>query len=195
MSRPLGEEYFARYGANAPGYRKTDYSKTWQYHTFSLPDIFRIYQKRFGKVPETFLDLGAADGRLLQKALRRGLNACGVENSPYILARIRDPKLRARIRNADATREIRNIKAGSYDVVVECVAQYLPPRRRDRYLKNVRRVCSGVVCLLVDAKNYDGNRSGPHTGVRTFESKTWWRSKMRSLGFMRCEEDFYFFRD
>lgn len=35
--------------------------------------------------------------------------------------------------------------------------------------------------------------SGPHTGVRTFETMTWWRRKMLGIGFERSEKDFYFF--
>lgn len=195
MKKPLGEDYFTRYGAHTPGYEKKDYSRNWSHYTFSIPEILRTYRSRFEKLPKTFLDLGAADGSLLKKALRRGLKVRGVENSPYILARIRDPKIRALIRQADADIEILKFKSDSVDVVVECVAQYLPPRARDRYLKQVRRVCPGMVCLLVDAKNYNGIRGKAHTGVRTFETKTWWRKKMFSLGFNRCDDDFYFFRD
>jgi len=195
MKKPLGEEYFTRYGAHTPGLEKKDYSRNWRIYTFSIPEILRIYRSRFDGAPKTFLDLGAADGSLMKKALQRGLKVRGVENSEYILARIRDPKIRARIKKADADQEIRNIRSDSFDVVVECVAQYLAPRARDRYLKQVRRVCPGMVCLLVDAKSYNGIRGTAHTGVRTFETKTWWRKKMFSLGFKRCEDDFYFFRD
>src|SRR5690606_9120739 len=115
---------------------------------------------------------GAADGSFLRKALERGLKVRGIENSPYILSRIKDPKIKALILEADAVDAIRDVKPGSCDIILECAAQYLPPRRLDRYLKNVARACSreGMVCLLVDPKNYDGDRSGPHTGVRTFET-------------------------
>ena len=192
---PLGEDYFARYGSNTPGERKTDYSRSWRHYTFSLPEIFRLYRARFGRKPETFLDIGAADGSLVKKALEKGLKARGLENSPYILARIADPALRALIAEADAADAIKRMPAASCDVIVECAAQYLPPRRLDRYLRNVARVSSGMVCLSVDARNYEGNRSGPHTGVRTFETKTWWRRKMREAGFPRCEADYYFFKE
>jgi len=195
MKKPLGEDYFTRYGAHTPGYEKKDYSRNWSMYTFSIPEVLRTYRSRFGKAPRTLLDLGAADGSLLKKALQRGLKARGIENSAYILSRIRDPKIKALIRNGDANREIRDMQTDSLDVVVECVAQYLAPSARDRYLRHVRRVCSGMVCLLVDAKSYNGIRGGAHTGVRTFETKTWWRKKMFALGFKRCENDFYFFRD
>jgi hypothetical protein len=194
--QPLGEDYFARYGVDTPGLRKKDYSRSWRHFTFSLPEILRVYRQRFGKPAQTFLDIGAADGSFMKKALGRGLKVRGIENSPYILARIQDRKLRALIVQADAVDAIRTVKPGSYDIILECAAQYLPPRRLDRYLKNVARACSaeGMVCLLIDPKNYDGDRSGPHTGVRTFETMTWWRKKMLGLGFERSGKDFYFFR-
>ena len=102
MTQPLGEDYFTRYGAHTPGLKKKDYSRNWRIYTFSVPEILRTYRGRFGQAPKTFLDLGAADGSLMKKALQRGLKARGIENSAYILARIRDPKIRALIRNGDA---------------------------------------------------------------------------------------------
>jgi hypothetical protein len=97
---------------------------------------------------------------------------------------------------ADAVDAVRDVESGSCDIILECAAQYLPPRRLDRYLKHVARVCSGdgMVCLLVDPKNYQGDRSPAHTGARTFETMTWWRKKMLSLGFKRSGKDFYFFK-
>jgi SAM-dependent methyltransferase len=194
--KPLGADYFDRYGVNTAGTRKRDYSRSWRHFTFSLPEILRVYRRRFGKGPRTFLDIGAADGSFLKKALERGLKARGIENSPYILARIKEPKIRALILEADAVDAIRDVKPGSHDIILECAAQYLPPHRLDRYLKNVARACSsdGMVCLLIDPKNYDGDRSGPHTGVRTFETMTWWRRKMLVLGFKRSDKDFYFLK-
>ncbi|HEX2612811.1 MAG TPA: hypothetical protein VHO02_04390, partial [Fibrobacteria bacterium] len=85
-----------------------------------------------------------------------------------------------------------------FDIILECAAQYLPPRRLDPYLKNVARACApgGMVCLLVDPKNYQGDRSPAHTGARTFENLTWWRGKMKALGFSRVpDHDFFFFKD
>ena len=195
MPKPLGKEYFSRYGADTPGYKKIDYSKNWRDYTFVLDEVIEAYRTRFGEDPKTFLDIGAADGSLLRKAARRGLKARGIENSPYILGRIKDPKTRALIKKADAAVEVRSLKAKAYDIVVECVAQYLPPGRVDGYLKQVSRICSRMVCLLVDAKGYDGIRSGPHTGVQTFESRSWWKRKMFSHGFRKCEKDFYFFKN
>jgi SAM-dependent methyltransferase len=193
--RPLGEDYFARYGSNTPGERKTDYSRSWRHFTFSLPEILRAYRSGLGGRPATFLDIGAADGSLVKQALERGLDARGLENSPYILARIADPALRARIAEADAADAIRGFARGSFDVIVECAAQYLPPRRLDRYLREVARASSGMVCLSADYRGHEGNRSGPHLGVRTFETKTWWRRKLREAGFARCEGDYYFFKE
>ncbi len=193
-SRPLGEAYFARYGT---GSRRTDYSRSWKRFTFSLPAILRVYRERNGKLPESLLDLGAADGSLMREALRRGLKARGVENSPYILDRIRDPRLRRLIRRADAADFVRGLKPRSFDVIVECAAQYLPPRRLAPYLRNAARALSpgGMLCLLVDPRNYQGDRSPPHMGVRTYETVTWWRRKMREAGFARREGEFYFFRE
>ena len=194
-ARPLGEEYFTRYGSNAPGEKKRDYSRSWRHYTFSLPEILRLYRARLGARPETFLDIGAADGSIVKKALQRGLDARGFENSPYILARIDDAEIRARIDEADAAEAIKALKPGQYDIILECAAQYLPPRRLDRYLKNVARASGGMICLSADYRNYQGNRSGPHLGVRTFENQTWWRQKMALVGFARCEQGYYFFRE
>jgi hypothetical protein len=191
---PLGEEYFARYGARGAGGRAADYSRNWRDHTFSVPEIIRLHQARFRKAPRTFFDIGAADGSLVDQALKHGLRARGIENSPYILARITDRRLKARIRRADALEALRELPDGAYDVVIECAAQYLPPHRLNRYLKNVARVCSGMACLSVDARNYQGNRAGPHAGVRTFETMTCWKKTMRAAGFKGCEQDYYFFK-
>lgn len=191
---PLGEEYFSRYGSNTPGEKKTDYSKSWRHYTFSLPAMLRQYRRGIGGAPRTFLDIGAADGSLIQKALERGLDARGIENSPYILARVNDPALRARILEADAADAIRDLETGSFDLILECAAQYLPPRRLARYLREVARVSSGMVCLSADYRNYQGNRAAPHLGVRTFETRSWWRRAMRDAGFARCEEDYFFFK-
>jgi SAM-dependent methyltransferase len=195
-SMALGEDYFLRYGVNTPGTLKKDYSRNWRHFTFSLPEILRVYRGRFGRPPRTFLDIGAADGRFMQMAVQAGLKVRGIENSPFILARIMDRKLRKLILQADAADAVRDLPSGSFDLILECAAQYLPPRRLDRYLKNVKRLCSndGMVCLLIDPKNYEGDRSGPHTGVQTFESMTWWRKKMLALGFERSGKDFYFFK-
>src|SRR4051812_26687322 len=105
MTRPLGEDYFARYGAKGPGERPSDYSKNWRDYTFSLPEILKIYRRHFGEKPQTFFDIGAADGRLVKKALQYGLKAWGIENSPYILSKISDRKVKALIREADAATE------------------------------------------------------------------------------------------
>jgi hypothetical protein len=193
MSRPLGEEYFTRYGVNSAGVRKTDYSRNWRHFTFSLPEILRIYKKRLGKPPRTFLDIGAADGRFMEEARSRGLKVRGIENSPYILAQIRDRSLRARIRVGNAADLIRDFEPGAFDIILECAAQYLPPRRLDRYLKNLARLRPGMVCLLVDPRNYQGDRGSAHTGVRTFETITWWKKKMEETGFRRSSHDFFFF--
>lgn len=191
---PFGEEYFTSYGAHGPGGRKLDYARNWRDHTFSLPDILKRYKARYGKAPRTFFDIGAADGRLVGAALDRGLKARGIENSPYILARITDPRIKARVRRADALQAIREIPDGACDIVIECAAQYLPPRRLKAYLRQVARICAGITCLSVDARNYQGNRSGPHAGVRTFETATWWRKALFEAGFELCEDDYYFFK-
>jgi SAM-dependent methyltransferase len=196
-AKPLGPEYFARYGVNTAGTRKRDYARSWRHFTFSLPEILRVYRRRHGRLPATFLDIGAADGRFVALALKAGLKARGIENSPYILARIEDPKLKALITEGDAAAVIREFGPGSFDIILECAAQYLPPRRLDRYLKNVARACApgGMVCLLVDPRNYGGDRCPPHTGVRTFETMTAWRARMKALGFERVpEHDFFFFK-
>ena len=91
--------------------------------------------------------------------------------------------------------ELKKMQAVSRDIVLECAAQYLPPRRLDRYLRHVARISSGVVCLSADYRGYQGNRAAAHAGVRTFETKTWWRRKMREAGFARCEEDYFFFKE
>ena len=194
-SAPLGEDYFTRYGANGSGDPKSDYSRNWRDFTFSIPEILKIYRSHYKRAPTTFLDIGAADGSLVAAALKRGLEARGFENSPYILSRIRDPQIRARVTEADAASAIRTITPGSQDIIIECAAQYLPPHRLDRYLKNVVRASSGLLCLSVDARNYQGNRSGPHAGVRTFETATWWRKKLFEAGFSVCQDDYYFFKE
>jgi SAM-dependent methyltransferase len=196
-SKPLGRDYFARYGVNTAGTRKRDYARSWRHFTFSLPEILRTYRRRNGRRPETFLDIGAADGRFVALAVQAGLKARGIENSPYILSRIEDPALRALIVNGDAADAIRDVPAGSCDVILECAAQYLPPRRLDRYLRNVARACApgGMACLLVDPRNYGGDRCPAHTGVRTFETMTAWRKRMRAAGFAHVKDhDFFFFR-
>jgi len=195
--QPLGADYFDRYGVNTVGTRKRDYARSWRHFTFSLPEILRVYRAHNGRKPESFLDIGAADGRFIQLALKAGLKATGIENSPYILSRIEDPNLKRLITVADAADAIKDIPAGSVDVILECAAQYLPPRRLDRYLKNVTRTCAqgGLVCLLVDPKNYQGDRAPAHTGAKTFETMTWWRGKMVSMGFSRViDHDFFFLK-
>lgn len=194
MSRPLGEEYFARYGVNSAGIQKKDYARSWRHFTFSLSEILRVYRKRVGKAPRTFLDIGAADGRFMQAARARGLRVWGIENSPYILERIEDPKLKALIQVGNAADIARDLEPGAFDILLECAAQYLPPRRLDRYLKNLARLKPGMVCLLVDPRNYQGDRGKAHTGVRTFETITWWKRKMAGVGYGKREGDFYFFR-
>lgn len=193
-AEPLGEAYFTRYGT---GDSRTDYSRSWKRFTFSVPAILRVYRERYGRMPATLLDLGAADGSLMREAMALGLKARGVENSPYILSRVRDPKLRRLIRRADAADFVRDLKPGSFDVIVECTAQYLPPRRLARYLRNVARALSpaGMACLLVDPRGYQGDRSPPHAGVRTYDTVTGWRRRMREAGFARREGEFYFFRE
>jgi SAM-dependent methyltransferase len=194
---PLGADYFERYGVNTAGTRKRDYARSWRHFTFSLPEILRVYRKSAGRKAGTFLDIGAADGRFVALALKAGLKARGIENSPYILSRIEDPELKGLITEGDASVVIREFGPGSFDVILECAAQYLPPRHLDRYLKNVARACApgGMVCLLVDPRNYGGDKCPAHTGVRTFETMTWWRGKMRGLGFSRVpEHDFFFFK-
>lgn len=201
MSRPssvpsssaLGEEYFTRYGANSPGVRKTDYSKNWRHFTFSLPDILRIYRARYGRDPRTFLDIGAADGSFVAKVREHGIRARGIENSPYILAQIRDPKIRRLIEVGNAADLVREIEPGAFDLILECAAQYLPPRRLDRYLKNLAKLKPGMLCLLVDAKSYAGDRGGAHTGVKTFETITWWRRKVVECGFEKSPHEFFFY--
>jgi hypothetical protein len=193
MSLPLGEEYFTRYGANSPGVRKTDYRRNWRHFTFSLPEMLRVYRSRFGRDPGTFLDIGAADGSFLIKARERGMKARGIENSPFILAQIPDSKIRRLIQVGNAADLVRDMRPGAYDLVLECAAQYLPPRRLDRYLKNLARLQPGMVCLLVDPRNYQGDRGSAHTGVRTFETITWWRRKMVECGFEKSPHEFFFF--
>ncbi len=195
MSRPLGEEYFTRYGVNSAGVRKTDYSKNWRHFTFSLPDMLRVYRARFGRDPRAFLDIGAADGSFLRAARERGIRSRGIENSPYILAQIRDRAIRRLIQVGNAADLTRDRTPGAQDLILECAAQYLPPRRLDRYLKNLARLRPDMVCLLVDPRNYQCDRGPAHTGVRTFETITWWKRKMKAAGFTRCEKDFYFFRE
>ena len=200
MPRPakfLGADYFDRYGVNTAGTPKRDYARSWRHFTFSLPEILRTFRREAGRKPETFLDIGAADGRFVALALKAGLKARGIENSPYILARIEDPKLKKLITVADAADAIVDLPAGSCDIILECAAQYLPPRRLARYLRNVARACApdGMVCLLVDPRNYQGDRSPSHTGARTFETMTWWRARMTKLGLRRATgHDFFFFR-
>jgi hypothetical protein len=193
MTRPLGEDYFTRYGANSPGVRKTDYSRSWRHFTFSLSDMLRVYRSRYGKNPRTFLDIGAADGSLMVKAREKGLKVRGIENSPYILAQIRDPKIRRLITVGNAADLVKELEPGSCDLILECAAQYLPPRRLDRYLKNLAKLRPGMVCMLVDPRNYEGDRSGPHTGVRTFDTITGWRKKMEACGFERSSHEFCFY--
>jgi SAM-dependent methyltransferase len=193
----LGADYFDRYGVNTAGTRKRDYARSWRHFTFSLPEILRVYRAHNGRKPESFLDIGAADGRFVQLALKAGLSARGIENSPYILSRIEDPALKTLITVADAADAILEVPAGSCDVILECAAQYLPPRRLARYLKNVTRATApgGLVCLLVDPKNYQGDRAPAHTGAKTFETMTWWRGHMTALGLRRIpDHDFFFLK-
>ncbi len=196
-TRPLGADYFEHYGVNTAGIRKRDYARNWRHFTFHLPEILRTFRAVTGRKPVNFLDIGAADGRLLRLALKAGLEAHGIENSPYILARIEDDGLRRLITVGDAADAIRDVPAGSRDIILECAGQYLPPRRLARYLRNVARACApgGMVCLLVDPRNYQGDRAPAHTGVQTFEPITWWRARMVECGMRRIPgQDFYFFK-
>jgi SAM-dependent methyltransferase len=200
--QPLGADYFTRYGVNTAGTPKRDYARSWRHFTFSLPEILRVWRANPRAAgpnrPRTFLDIGAADGRFVALALKAGLDAWGIENSPYILARIEDPGLRARIIAGDAADAVAALPAGSQDLILECAAQYLPPRRLGRYLRNVARLCApgGMICLLVDPRNYQGDRAPAHTGARTFETMTWWRARMTALGLKRVPgHDFFFLKD
>jgi SAM-dependent methyltransferase len=130
----------------------------------------------------------------MREARTRGLKVRGIENSPYILERIRDRTIRDRIQVGNAADLIREIEPGSFDLILECAAQYLPPHRLDRYLKNLARLEPNMVCLLVDPRNYQGDRGAAHTGVRTFETITWWKKKMREAGFEHSVNDFFFFK-
>lgn len=194
-TRPLGADYFERYGVNTAGVVKRDYARNWRHFTFHVPEILRTFRAVTGRRPVNFLDIGAADGRLMRLALKAGLEAHGIENAPYILARIEDENLKRLITVGDAAVAIRDVAAGSRDIIVECAAQYLPPRRLARYLRHVARACApgGMVCLLVDPRNYQDDPAPAHTGVQTFETITWWRRRMKECGMRRIPgHDFYF---
>jgi SAM-dependent methyltransferase len=168
--------YFETYG---PGGSRS-YEDSWRDFTFEPSDVLPLYKALFGSKPKTLLDLGAANGALVSAFLRRGVDALGLERSAYIHKKITDKNLKKRILLGDVLTLLPKVPSASFDMVLDCTAQYLPRKSLPRHLRQVKRVCKNLCCLLVQFRE---KKDPPHQAVTLFETKTWWKARMRAAGF------------
>lgn len=175
-SRALDAAYFQTYG---PGGDKS-YAESWQDFTFDPDDVITLFQTLFNRKPKTLLDIGAADGALVQAFLRERVDAIGIENSAYIHRQIRDRRLRRRVLFGDADAFLKHFPDARFDIVIDCATQYLTRRQLRPHLEQSRRVCAHLFCLLVDFKQ---GRNRPHRGAALFETPSWWKIRLAAAGF------------
>jgi cyclopropane fatty-acyl-phospholipid synthase-like methyltransferase len=176
----LTDKYFDTYAWD-PKYPDRTYEATWRAYGFH---VFQHYLEDLQDCnipyPENVLDVGAANGRVIEELINRyGIDAYGIEQSQYMYNKAA-PETRKRIQLGDATELIRDIPSGKYACAYETVGQYLPKEKLAAYLAQLRRVVTLDVVLLVSTSDMT---SKPHHEQVIFESDEFWIRAFARAGF------------
>jgi len=181
----LKDKYFDEYGLWDESQRNDNlsYNETWKHHTFNPDFLIKIFKSKVGGEPNSFLDLGAANGKYIKTMLDKKVESLGIENNKYIYNKIEDEDTKERIKFGDVVTEVDNIKDDSFDIVLESCVQYLKPGDISGYLKDVYRITNKICFILIDFKDWNEK---PHEGQVTFKTKKDWYKMIKDIGFKKC---------
>lgn len=178
----LPPSYFDQYADPTHGTRKDlSYSANWRVYGFQ---IFETFLSETQKRPRTVLDIGAADGSVIKELLSRGFEAYGIEASRYIYDQAEED-VKQRIAFGDAVELVKNLPSNSFDAVYETAAQYVPKEKLVGYLKELRRVVTRDLVLVLHTKDFDPK---PHSGQVNHLHDVTWRRLLKDAGFKEAGE-------
>ena len=178
----IKDDYFLKYNPNGDPY---DSDQQWTTPTldygcrFILRDWHHTmeingYSAKAAHLTSV-LDLGAATGGLLAKLSERHpeISFYGVESAKWAKKHVL-PEWADRIRFGDWLDVSKEYADGQFDLVIDCVAQYIPKRNLRYSLAEVRRVAQKGVITVVNTLE-DGNLQDGYR--QTTKSDKWWRKK------------------
>lgn len=189
---PLTDNYFDTYAWD-PRRRDRSYAANWRSYGFH---VFERYLSDLEACalpyPKRVIDFGAADGHVIADLLRRGIDARGVELSKYMYEAAA-PDIRARIQHGDVRELAKKIRSKCTDCIYETAGQYLPEADLPEYFRELARITSQDLVLLVHTK--DMSEKSHHEQV-THKPDQFWRDLITSSGFIEAgdssEHPFWF---
>jgi len=176
----LTDNYFDTYAWD-PKYPDRTYDAMWKTYGFH---VFEHYLRDLRECsipyPESVLDVGAANGRVIEELVNRyGIRAKGIEQSQYMYNKAA-PSTKKLIQLGDATELIQHVPTGAYECAYETIGQYLTKDKLPAYLEQLRRVITLDVVLLVSTSDMT---SKPHHEQVIFESDDFWLGAFAEAGF------------
>lgn len=189
---PLPNEYFDQYADQSSGEDRS-YSSNWKSYGFQLFEAYKdILLKGRSKWPRNAIDIGAANGLVIEEFLKLGIDAYGIESSRYIYDQAK-PDIKKRIAFGDALDILKNVPDNKFELVHDTVAQYIPKDKLKHYLSELRRIC--VKDLVIVLHTMEVNPEAHQFQVNHLHDVTW-RRLLKDAGFIERgpidDHPFYF---
>lgn len=190
----LPNSYFDSYADPTPGNSDLSYAKNWKKYGFQLFERYleELSEKNIPQ-PGSVLDIGAANGAVLNELQRLGFEARGIESSEYIYNQT-PAELKKFIALGDACDLVTKMSEDSFDAVYETAAQYIPKDKLKQYLKDLFKIVRRDLVIVLHTVDFDPK---PHQNQVNHLSNESWRSLLSEAGFEECgdlEESPYWFK-
>lgn len=183
MSRGFTDDYFEHYCFFERGNTPYLNSRFRYMGNGKVPyDMFDIYKEMFHRNPRTYVDLGCGTGDEMLFYRKKGCSVLGCDFSDYVLKN-KNEEVAKYIKDEDSLSFINSVRKG-VDVFWENTLQYLDTDDFNALMLQIQNKASDK-CLL--GVLYD-ETDREHPYRKQLHSVRWWKSTMRSYGFVQTEE-------
>ena len=179
----LPQSYHDRYGADA------NYETAFKEYFDEFWVIDHIWAIWNHFPPFKLLDCGSANGMTLPRFKRWGIDAWGVENSPYMHGKTKPDWKR---RNLLGDVRALPFADRSFDFIYDTTLCYLPEADLDQAISELRRVCRvGVIMgsITPDAAPWAMNKPNVLKNMRSFLTLPEWAERFQRNGFRVATAD------
>jgi len=175
---PFNKDYFKRVTCQK-GYSKNPMVNLARQILYTLQPLIRALMIKICFQPRNLLEVGCGTGRFVYWGRRLGIDAWGIDISPYALSQA-NPEIRKYLKKADATRKI-PFKDNSFDLVVSInLLEHILEPKLASVLKEYQRVSKKFLLHKIFTKTRLQPPVDDPTHV-TVKTPSWWHRLFRKF--------------